>query len=718
MSAAAAADSMADAPPVAAASVTTSADPATPVSSFVISDEDQRELDRQARLARKRDHDRLYRQKKNEEKAKAAARKPAAGGGAAAKPKHAAHAAAPHTAAAASVDKPLVPESSSPKRVKRAHPAAADDDDEGGAGVAGSSHPSPSVWSILADLVFLPRFLSLVHAQLATTRTANINFHMLASAFRQKLVEGGWQRDQHYTLHGPTEALMSEAKEDSSSSSAAAAGSSAPPAGVYLLKSKRAVSDFTPSVCQRLWSLVAYQRDSSPQAAVEMLHAGTRHRRLEERCRELRVPIMTGGKLSAPPQGATLKIERMFGLPKGADIGIKGAAAASAAASAAAASAAAAAAPGSTAAPAASVPPPAAADNDDSDVEDTFEFWPGVYGDSLHGPQFRLEGATVQRWARGHHVHVPPIAQDPTAQCHTHGLPLVSPAAAVGITDPAQVALINQLSSRASLVSQVNQLRGTFRTDVARGPIHLDWSTGDCNAEILTTRELFHRGVSTMVPTSILAKAETAVSQWRSPSDDRTLLDGVCDWLQRQPLPTRESLSNLPEGVELLSALMPRSPSAWAEIRHAISATMFPVEFLRRRFWLLCGETSRFQQEQHAAAAEAQASGNPMPAVRNPAFAALAQQVINISNLQADRMKPFMAEQPHNSDSNSAQAANGQEKQTANETAQPDAATAAPATDALTPAVESTSAPPAAAPATDAPQAMELDGQSAMPALS
>ena len=59
---------------------------------------------------------------------------------------------------------------------------------------------------------------------------------------------------------------------------------------------------------------------------------------------------------------------------------------------------------------------------------------------------------------------------------------------------------------------------------------------------------------------AILTQTERPPPNWSSPGDDLNFLDGLWDWLVRQPLPTRDILKNAPIGQEA-AALLPQTTS-------------------------------------------------------------------------------------------------------------------------------------------------------------
>jgi hypothetical protein len=468
---------------------------------------------------------------------------------------------------------------------------------------------------------------------------------MLAATWRQKLVEGGWAKETHYLLKGH---LL-----DSADDVAAVATS-----GAHLVKSRRAVSDFTPTVCQQLWRIVAYQRDPSPQAALELAAAAAKHRALEERCRQLALPLMVGGKPTALPQDAPLKLERLYGLPPGGVQQVVERRHQTPAA-----------APGST--NAISTSNLSVGEDDGSDVEDTFEYFPGVWDSTpLHSARFRLDGATIDRWAKGWHVHVPPPRPGGPCRPDPTGLAPTTAATPSPLTDAVRTALedpnhphhasVASLSSRVQLTGLLNESQRAFRQQVARNQVLLDLDKREWD---LTVAPIKAGSSSSGSNGGNSNSAHHHHPLWTSPHDDENLLDSLADWLVRQPRPTLATfgVSAAGDGAPLLhsAALLPQSTSDWVSIRHACAAHHFSLAFLRRRMWLLCQEANLFDAAQidaaEAAAASAAAAGADSAAAApsvaaavactNPSLERLAAKVGSITSMLTERMAHFAAEQ-------------------------------------------------------------------------
>lgn len=234
-----------------------------------------------------------------------------------------------------------------------------------------SNDLTPAQLSVLADLLWTPRFLHTVLTHLTQSRTVTPNWHVVAALFRQKLVEGGWSKVQRFMV----KQVGTSQKE-------------------VLVRSRRFPVEFTPTVCERLYNILL-ARDRGDRAATELQRAMDAHKEYEKVAREL--PFYSGGRpATLPCPIEEVELEFTGGLPAGArsvvslDVGV--------------------AAPHDVAPPDSSSSAPAkpdslvAVDDVDDDLLAFMDAWPGL--SQTDAFEVMWTGGAIRRWSRGHQVEL------------------------------------------------------------------------------------------------------------------------------------------------------------------------------------------------------------------------------------------------------------------------------------------------------------------------
>lgn len=272
-------------------------------------------------------------------------------------------------------------------------------------------------------------------------------------------------------------------------------------------------------------------------------------------------------------------------------------------------------------------------------MEDAFEFFSGLHSRTPpHGDRFRMDGATVDRWAKGWHVHVPPA--EVALPCRPSGQPPYLRTQATSATDAAvravladpthpQHASVVSLSSRPHLTSLLNDAQLAFRLHVQRNAFFIDLSSG----------EWYPPSAAGSLASARAAKH----AHWLSPQDDENLLDSIADWLVRQP----PGGATAGAEAQSLAALLPHTTADWVAIRSACAAHSFSLAFLRRRMWLLCQQANEFDAAD-AAMSAAKAEQQQPHVCTNPALERLAAKVRAIT-LQLSQRMVAHTQPPHSS---------------------------------------------------------------------
>jgi hypothetical protein len=384
---------------------------------------------------------------------------------------------------------------------------------------APAKHLSPALLGILGDFVWTPKFLQTVLGHLGQTRSAVPNWHVVSALFRQKLVEGSWNKQTRFVIKKIGGGAGKEAKK-------------------VLARSRRVVGDFTPPVCERLYTLLT-SRDRGPAASAELQRAWEEHAQLEVQAREM--PFFSGGRQAQlPVEKEAIKLEFVGGLPKGeSNLIAQNELAAVATIDGA-------------AAPIESTRPVPGGD--------ALDYWPGFTlapASTPLGVDKIFDGASVRRWMKGHQVHPQMMGGDAAA--------------------PSSVIPPSALPLFQSHLASLHHLHRRFLSDqhavlqakrwIRRG-VPLDWEKG-----------VWIPGSAAAVNDSLM-KSVT----WTSPGDDQNLLQSISNWLSRQPAPTPETFLQAPSAGS--HSLLPWSLAHWMEVRAICRGHAFSCGFFRRR-WLV-----------------------------------------------------------------------------------------------------------------------------------